>query len=244
MLLIPAIDLKDGRCVQLRQGAPASASIYSDDPPRMAGRWVDAGARRLHIVDLDGAFAGEPVHRGIIERIVQAAAGIPVQVGGGIRTIETARAYLDAGVGQVILGTRALEDPSFLRTVATEFPGRAVLGLDARNGRAATRGWTAGDGADVVKFAAGLGDIDLFAIVYTDIGRDGMLTGVDAAATRRMAEAAAVPIIASGGVHDLDDLRTLKELALGADRLLGVISGSALYEGTLDFTAGQKLLDG
>lgn len=244
MLLIPAIDLKDGRCVQLRQGVMASASIYSDDPPAMARRWVDAGARRLHVVDLDGAFAGAPVNRGLVEAIVHASAGVPVQVGGGIRTLEAARAYLDAGASQVIAGTRALEDQRFLSQLAAEFPGQTIFGLDARDGRAATRGWTAGNEVDAVAFAAGLDDVDLFAIVYTDIARDGMLAGVDAAATRRMVEATRVPIIASGGVRNLDDLRALKALGLGANRLLGVISGSALYQGTLDFVVGQRLLDG
>ena len=244
MLLIPAIDLKDGRCVQLRQGVMASASVYSDDPPNMARHWRDAGARRLHVVDLDGAFAGEPVNRHLVGAIVRVMDGIPVQIGGGIRDIATARAYLDIGASQVIAGTRAMEDPDFLRSLATEFPHQAILGLDAKDGRAATRGWTTTSNVDAVRFATALRGIDLFAIVYTDIARDGMLTGVNAAATQRLAEAAHVPVIASGGVKNLDDLRTLKTLGLDSTRLLGAISGSALYEGTLDFAAGQQLLDG
>ena len=244
MLLIPAIDLKDGRCVQLRQGVMASASVYSDDPPSMAQHWRDAGARRLHVVDLDGAFAGEPVNRYLVEAIVRAMDGIPVQIGGGIRDIATARAYLEIGASQVIAGTRAMEDPDFLRSLATEFPHQAILGLDAKDGRAATRGWTTTSDVDAVRFATALRGIDLFAIVYTDIARDGMLTGVNAAATQRVAEAAHVPVIASGGVKNLDDLRTLKTLGLDSTRLLGAISGSALYEGTLDFATGQQLLDG
>ena len=243
MLLIPAIDLKRGQCVQLRQGAMASASTYSDDPPGMAKRWQDAGARRLHVVDLDGAFAGEPVNRQHVEDIVAAVPDLPVQVGGGIRSAEAASAYLDAGAEQVIAGTRALEDADFLRTLAERFPGQVILGLDARDGRISTRGWTARSDVDAMTFAVGLHDVDLFAIVYTDIARDGMLSGVNAAATQRLAEAAAAPVIASGGVKNLDDLRTLKALGLPARRLLGAISGSALYEGTLDFQAGQRLLD-
>ena len=242
MLLIPAIDLKDGRCVQLRQGVMDSATIYSDDPVAMARHWLASGARRLHVVDLDGAFAGRPVNRDLVGRIAAAAGDVPVQVGGGIRSLETARAYLDVGVSQVITGTRAIEDPVFLGTLAEAFPGRIVLGLDARDGRLATRGWAALNEVDAVAFAAALTD-ELFAIVYTDVGRDGMLAGVNLAATESIARAANVPIIASGGVGSLDDLRALDELGFGEDRLLGAISGSALYEGTLDFVAAQRLLD-
>ena len=242
MLLIPAIDLKDGQCVQLRQGAMATASIYSNDPAGMARRWRDAGARRLHVVDLDGAFAGEPVHRQQVEAIVAAVPDVPVQIGGGIRTMEAAAAYLDGGAKQVIAGTRALEDADFLPTLAGQFPGQVILGLDARNGRIATRGWTAGSEVDALAFAAGLEGLDLFAIVYTDIARDGMLSGVNAQATERLAEVSPVPVIASGGVKNLDDLRALKALGLPPARLLGAISGSALYEGMLDFQAGQQLL--
>ena len=229
--------------MQLRQGVMSSASVYSDDPPSMAKRWLDAGARRLHVVDLDGAFAGEPVNRRLVELIVRAVDGMPVQIGGGIRDLDTARIYLEAGASQVIAGTAAMEDPDFLEALAADFPGQAILGLDAKDGRAATRGWTTASDVDAVAFAAGLGEMDLFAIVYTDIARDGMLSGVNAAATERMAAAAHMPVVASGGVRNLDDLRALKALGLGPTRLLGAISGSALYEGTLDFAAGQRLLD-
>ena len=243
MLLIPAIDLKGGQCVQLRQGAMGSASIYSDDPPGMAKRWQDVGARRLHVVDLDGAFAGEPVHAEQVAAIIAAVPNLPVQIGGGIRSVEAARAYLNAGASQVIAGTRALEDAHFLCTLVGRFPGRVILGLDAREGRIATRGWTAGGDADALAFAAGLDRLELFAIVYTDIARDGMLSGVNAQATQQLAQVAPVPVIASGGVKNLDDLRALKALGLPPRRLLGAISGSALYERTLDFEAGQRLLD-
>ena len=240
MLLIPAIDLKAGQCVRLRQGAPDSAAVYSDDPAGTAKRWLDAGAKRLHVVDLDGAFAGRPVNAGTVEAIVAAAGEVPVQVGGGIRDSETARTYLDAGASQVIVGTRAVEDPPFLRTLAKRWPERIMLGVDAKNGKAATRGWSAVSGTDAVELVGNLGEIGIFAIIYTDIARDGMLSGPNTEATRQVAEAALVPVIASGGVKDLDDLRALKTLR--AD-LLGAISGAALYQGTLDFRAGQRLLN-
>ena len=241
MLLIPAIDLKDGLCVQLRQGIMASATVYSADPGAMATHWVEAGARRLHVVDLDGAFAGTPINRAPVRRIVEAAGTVPVQVGGGIRDLETARSYLELGVSQIITGTSAVEDPDFLATLAATFPGRVILGLDARDGRLATRGWATVNEVDAVAFARAV-TAELFAIVYTDIGRDGRLAGVNVAATRRMALAAPVPIIASGGVRSLDDLRAILDLGLGPDRILGAISGSALYEGTLDFEVAQRWL--
>lgn len=241
MLLIPAIDLKDGRCVQLRQGIMESATVYSSDPAAVARHWVEAGARRLHVVDLDGAFAGQPVNRDPVRRIVAAAGAVPVQLGGGIRDLETARSYLGAGVSQVVTGTAAIEDPAFLTALAATFPGRVVLGLDVRDGRLATRGWAAVNEVDAVAFAAAL-TVELFAIIYTDVRRDGMLVGVDTAATERMAMAAQAPIIASGGVGSLGDLRALDALALG-DRLLGAISGSALYEGKLDFAEAARWLE-
>ena len=242
MLLIPAIDLKDGQCVQLRQGIMESATVYSADPGAMARHWVDAGARRLHVVDLDGAFNGIPVNREPVRRIVEAAGAVPVQVGGGIRALETARSYLDVGVSQVIAGTAAIEDPDFLPTLAAAFPGQVILGLDARDGRLATRGWATVNEVDAVAFAGAVKE-ELFAIVYTDVGRDGMLAGVNVAATQRIAMAAHVPVIASGGVRSLDDLRALLALGLGRDRILGAISGSALYEGKLDFEVARRWLE-
>ena len=242
MLLIPAIDLKDGQCVQLRQGIMESATVYSADPGAMARHWVEAGARRLHVVDLDGAFAGRPVNRAAVRRIVETAGTVPVQVGGGIRDLETAQGYLDVGVSQVITGTSAIENPDFLATLADAFPGRVVLGLDARDGRLATRGWGTVSEVDAVAFA-GAATAELFAIVYTDVRRDGMLAGVNVDATRRVALAAHVPVIASGGVRSLEDLRAIHELGLGPDRILGAISGSALYEGKLDFKVARRWLE-
>ena len=242
MLLIPAIDLKGGRCVQLRQGVMDSATEYSDDPPDMARRWLDLGARRLHVVDLDGAFAGRPVNQRWVEAIVRAAGDVPVQVGGGVRAAQAALAYLEAGASQVIVGTRAVEEPGFLGALAERWPGKIILGLDARYGKAATRGWTETSGAGDVELVGALAEVDVFAVVYTDIVRDGTLRGVNVDAMRRLAAVSPVPVIASGGVRNLADLRALK--ALGDDLLLGAISGSALYEGTLDFSAGQGILNG
>ena len=244
MIVIPAIDIQGGRCVQLRQGVKNSASVYGDDPAAMARRWVDAGARRLHVVDLDGAFAGEPVNAALVAGVVRAAGDVPVQVGGGIRSLEAADKLLSLGVAQVILGTRAITEPQFLREAAQRFPGRVILGLDARAGRAATAGWDETTAVDAVEFAAGVADLALFAIVFTDIERDGMLSGVNAVATAAVANAAGTPVIASGGVRDLDDIQRLRDLGLKEDALLGVIAGSALYEGTLDLESAQRLAAG
>ncbi len=244
MIVIPAIDIQGGRCVQLRQGVKDSASVYGDDPAAMARRWVDAGARRLHVVDLDGAFAGEPVNAALVAGVVRAAGDVPVQVGGGIRSLEAADKLLSLGVAQVILGTRAITEPQFLREAAQRFPGRVILGLDARAGRAATAGWDETTALDAVEFAAGVADLALFAIVFTDIERDGMLSGVNAVATAAVANAAGTPVIASGGVRDLDDIQRLRDLGLKEDALLGVIAGSALYEGTLDLEPAQRLAAG
>lgn len=244
MIVIPAIDIQGGRCVQLRQGVKNSASVYGDDPAAMARRWVDAGARRLHVVDLDGAFAGEPVNAALVAGVVRAAGDVPVQVGGGIRSLEAADKLLSLGVAQVILGTRAITEPQFLREAAQRFPGRVMLGLDARAGRAATAGWDETTAVDAVEFAAGVADLALFAIVFTDIERDGMLSGVNAVATAAVANAAGTPVIASGGVRDLDDIQHLRDLGLKEDALLGVIAGSALYEGTLDLESAQRLAAG
>ena len=244
MLLIPAIDLKDGKCVRLQQGRMADATVFSDDPVAMARRWVAEGARRLHLVDLDGAFAGEPRNRALVEEIAAAVGDVPVQIGGGIRDTATIAAYLDAGISHAILGTRAVAEPAFLRTAAHEFPGQLILGLDARDGRLALAGWDETSAIDAIEFARETSDLDLAAIVYTDIARDGMLTGVNVDATLALAEATRVPVIASGGVAKLEDIARLKATFAGSSAtLLGAITGRAIYAGTLEFRAGQALFD-
>ncbi len=244
MLLIPAIDLKEGRCVRLQQGRMQDATVYSDDPVAMAERWAESGCRRLHIVDLDGAFAGRPKNRDLIARMVDAVPGIPVQIGGGIRSPDTARAYFDAGVEAVIVGTSAVQDAGFLPLLAETFPGRVLFGLDARNGKAATEGWDTTSGQSALDLATRAGTLDLAGIVYTDIERDGMLSGLNVEATLELAGATSLPVIASGGLNDVDDLARLKAADDAAGRtLLGAITGRALYAETLDFRAGQALLD-
>ena len=245
MLLIPAIDLKQGKCVRLRQGRMDDATVFSDDPVAMAAHWSAAGGRRLHIVDLDGAFAGEPVNRALIERMVVAMGDKPVQVGGGIRTREIVDAYIDAGVAAVIIGTRAVEDPEFLQEVALAYPGQVILGLDARNGMVATDGWDKTSAVRAVDIATAAAQLPLAGIVYTDIDRDGMMSGLNVEATLELACACGLPVIASGGVTALDDLARLKQaFAQCPELLLGAITGRAIYEGTLDLAAGQALLDG
>jgi phosphoribosylformimino-5-aminoimidazole carboxamide ribotide isomerase len=241
MLVIPAIDLKDGKCVRLRQGRMDDDTVFSDDPVAVAGRWVKAGARRLHIVDLNGAFEGKPVNGEVIEAIVKAYPNLPIQVGGGIRDEDTIQAYLDSGVRWVILGTKAVNAPHFVSDVCAEFPSHIIVGLDARNGKVAIDGWSKMSGHDVVDLAKKFQDDGVDAIVYTDIGRDGMLTGVNVEATRRLADSITIPVIASGGITNLDDIRKLCEVADSG--IIGAITGRAIYEGTLDFTAAQKLAD-
>jgi phosphoribosylformimino-5-aminoimidazole carboxamide ribotide isomerase len=242
MLLIPAIDLKEGRCVRLKQGRMADADVFSDDPVAMALHWMRLGCQRLHIVDLDGAFAGEPRNRDLIAAMVAAVDGIPVQIGGGIRSLEVAAAYLEAGAASVIVGTRAVEEPRFLEQLCAAHPGRVMLGLDARSGVVATAGWDVASGRNLLDLARAAGRLALEAIVYTDIDRDGMLTGVDLEATLEVARASNRPVIASGGVADLDDVRRLKEVARAQPGLLlGAITGRALYAGTLDLVAANRL---
>jgi len=241
MLVIPAIDLKDGKCVRLRQGRMDDDTVFSDDPLAIAERWVKAGARRLHIVDLNGAFEGKPVNGEVIEAIVKAHPDLPVQVGGGIRDEDTIQAYLDVGVRWVILGTKAVNAPHFVSDVCAEFPSHIIVGLDAKNGKVAIDGWSKMSGHDVVDLAKKYQDDGVDAIVYTDIGRDGMLTGVNVEATKRLADSISIPVIASGGITNLDDIRKLCEVADSG--IIGAITGRAIYEGTLDFAAAQKLAD-
>ena len=244
MLLIPAIDLKDGQCVRLKQGRMSDATRYSDDPGAMAGHWLEAGCRRLHVVDLDAAFAGEPRNQDCIADIVRRAGEVPVQVGGGIRSLDTAAAYFAAGVAAVIVGTAAVRDFDFLKGLAERFPGQVLFGLDARGERAATDGWDVTTDATVLELAQAADALPLAGIVYTDIDRDGMQSGINAAATLRLAAALSTPVIASGGLNDLHDLAALKAADEQAGSLLlGAITGRAIYVGTLDFGRGQALLD-
>ncbi len=241
LLVIPAIDIKDGKCVRLRQGRMNDVTVFSDDPVAMARRWVESGARRLHIVDLNGAQAGRPVNAAVVGAIAEAFPEVPIQVGGGIRDEDTIQAYLDAGVRYVILGTKAVNAPHFVSDVCAEFPGHIIVGLDARDGRVAIDGWSKLSGHDVIDLAKRYQDQGVEAIVYTDIGRDGMLAGVNVEATVRLASAISIPVIASGGITSLDDIRRLCEVE--DQGVIGAITGRALYEGTLDLAAAQKLAD-
>jgi phosphoribosylformimino-5-aminoimidazole carboxamide ribotide isomerase len=244
VLLIPAIDLKDGQCVRLRQGRMDDSTVFSSDPVAMAAHWKDQGARRLHIVDLDGAFAGVPRNGSLIREMVAIMGDVPVQVGGGIRSEAIIEAYLDAGVQGLILGTKAVNEPDFLQAMALAYPSKIRLGLDARSGVVATEGWDKETGIQALDFVRDLSELPLAGIVYTDIDRDGMMQGLNIASTLALARAAQLPVIASGGVTELADLQALKE-AFAEDTMLlmGAITGRAIYEGTLDVAAGQALLD-
>ncbi|MCR9260006.1 MAG: 1-(5-phosphoribosyl)-5-[(5-phosphoribosylamino)methylideneamino]imidazole-4-carboxamide isomerase [Pseudomonadaceae bacterium] len=245
MLLIPAIDLKEGQCVRLRQGRMDDATVFSKDPVAMAAHWREQGARRLHIVDLDGAFAGEPRNRSLIEQMVAVMDGIPVQVGGGIRSIEVVEAYVAAGVSGVIVGTKAIQEPEFLMQAAKTFPAKIWFGLDARNGLVATEGWDQTSSLKAVDLAQQAAQWPVAGVVYTDIERDGMMSGLNIEATLTLALASNLPVVASGGVTTLSDLEALKQAFTGHESLLfGAITGRAIYEGTLDVAAGQALLDG
>jgi len=239
MLLIPAIDIKDGRCVRLRQGNMADETLFDSDPMSAAARWVEQGAQRLHIVDLDGAVAGTPVNAAVIRAIAERYPNVPLQVGGGIRDEDTVQAYLDAGVQFVIIGTRAVNEPHFVSDLCGEFPGHVIVGLDAREGLIATDGWSKLSGHDVIDMAQHFENDGVVAIVYTDIERDGMLSGVNIEATARLAESIRIPVIASGGVRDLDDIHRL--VAVQDSGIEAAITGRAIYEGTLDFRQGQKI---
>jgi phosphoribosylformimino-5-aminoimidazole carboxamide ribotide isomerase len=241
MLLIPAIDLKDGKCVRLRQGRMDDDTVFSDNPVDMAGRWVGAGARRLHLVDLNGAFAGEPVNGGVIQAIAAAYPDLPIQVGGGIRDEQTIEAYLKAGVGYCIIGTQAVKEPAFVARACQAFPGHVIVGLDAKDGQVAIKGWAEITEHRVTDLARRFEDDGVSAIVYTDIGRDGMMTGCNVEATAALANAIRIPVVASGGITNLDDIRAL--CAADTENIMGAITGRAIYEGTLDFAAGQRLAD-
>ncbi|MEK6788957.1 MAG: 1-(5-phosphoribosyl)-5-[(5-phosphoribosylamino)methylideneamino]imidazole-4-carboxamide isomerase [Pseudomonadota bacterium] len=241
MLIIPAIDLKDGACVRLKQGRMEDDTVFSDDPIGVAAQWVAQGARRLHLVDLNGAFAGEPVNGEIVRAIATRWPQLPVQIGGGIRSLETIEAYVRAGVSYVILGTKAVKEPSFVREACQAFPGRVIVGIDAKDGWVATDGWAEVSSVQAVDLARQFKADGISAIVYTDIARDGMMQGVNVEATAKLARDSGLPIIASGGVTNLDDIRGL--LRVRGDGVIGTITGRAIYEGTLDLAEAQALAD-
>ncbi len=241
MLLIPAIDLKNGQCVRLRQGRMDDDTVFGDDPVAMATRWVEAGARRLHLVDLDGAFAGKPVNAGVIGAIAKKYPELPIQVGGGIRNADTVAAYLDAGVSYAIIGTQAVRDPSFVTEVCKRFSGHIIVGLDANNGNVAVEGWAEASNVNAIELAKKFEGDGVAAIVYTDISRDGMMQGVNLEATQQLAEAIDIPVIASGGVTNMDDIRGLIEVRESG--IMGAIIGRAIYEGSIDLAEAQALSD-
>jgi phosphoribosylformimino-5-aminoimidazole carboxamide ribotide isomerase len=243
MLLIPAIDLKDGRCVRLKQGDMADATIFSEDPAQMARQWVDKGASRIHLVDLNGAIAGKPKNQAAIRSIIkEVGSEVEVQLGGGIRDLDTVERYLDSGLRYIIIGTAAVKNPGFLHDACGAFPGHIIVGLDAKGGKVATDGWSKLTGHEVLDLSRKYEDLGVEAIIYTDIGRDGMLSGVNIEATVELARQVNIPIIASGGVTDLGDIEKLLEVE--DEGIVGCILGRAIYEGTLDFEAALDLCDG
>ncbi|MEZ5642359.1 MAG: 1-(5-phosphoribosyl)-5-[(5-phosphoribosylamino)methylideneamino]imidazole-4-carboxamide isomerase [Burkholderiaceae bacterium] len=242
MLLIPAIDLKDGHCVRLIQGDMDQATTFGEDPAAMAARWLEAGARRLHLVDLNGAFAGKPQNLAAVKAILaEVGDEIPVQLGGGIRDLDTIEQYIDAGISYVIIGTAAVKNPGFLRDACTAFGGHIIVGLDAKDGKVATDGWSKLTGHEVVDLAQKFQDWGVESIIYTDIGRDGMLTGINVDATVKLAQALTIPVIASGGLAGIADIEAL--CAVEDEGVEGVICGRAIYSGALDFAKAQERAD-
>ncbi len=243
MLIIPAIDLKDGRCVRLKQGDMASAKVFSEDPVAMAKHWAGEGARRLHIVDLNGAVAGRPKNEKVIRDMIAAVGDrMPIELGGGIRDLDTIESYLDAGVTYVVIGTAAVKNPGFLSDACYAFPGRVIAGLDAKDGKVAVEGWSKMTGHDVVDLAKKFEEYGIEALVYTDIGRDGMMTGINIEATLKLAKAIKTPIIASGGLNSVKDVQAVCA-SLAPEGVIGAIAGRALYEGKLDLKKAQEAAD-
>lgn len=242
MLVIPAIDLKDGKCVRLRQGRMDDDTVFSDDPLAVARRWVDAGAQRLHLVDLNGAFAGKPVNEAVIRKIATEFPDLDIQVGGGIRDDETIELYLTMGVRYVILGTSAVNTPHFVADVCREFPGHIIVGLDAKNGKVAIDGWSKLSHHDVLDLAQHFERDGVEAIIYTDISRDGMMSGVNVESTVALARPLRIPVIASGGIRDINDIRALR--AVQDEGVAGAVVGRSLYEGTLDFAEALRVAAG
>jgi phosphoribosylformimino-5-aminoimidazole carboxamide ribotide isomerase len=242
MVIIPAIDIKEGRCVRLRQGDMQSETVFSEDPVAMARHWHALGARRLHVVDLNGATAGKPRNEGVIKQLLKAVGEeLPVQLGGGIRDLDTIEKYLDYGVTYVIIGTAAVKNPGFLQDACTAFSGHIIVALDAKDGKVAVEGWSKMTGHDVIDLARKFEDYGVEAIIYTDIGRDGMLSGVNIDATVKLARELRVPVIASGGLTSLVDVEAL--CAVESEGITGVVTGRAVYEGTIDFRKAQETAD-
>ena len=250
MLLIPAIDLKDGHCVRLKQGDMDQATVFSEDPAEMALHWLQQGARRLHLVDLNGAFAGKPKNESAVKSIIKMVQQyaedndieeIPIQLGGGIRDLDTIDRYLNNGLSYIIIGTAAVKSPGFLHDACSAFPGQIIVGLDAKDGKVATDGWSKLSGHEVIDLAKKFEGYGVESIVYTDIGRDGMMGGVNIEATVRLAQAVSIPIIASGGVHNLADVEAL--CAVQDEGIEAVICGRSIYEGTLDLLTAQDRAD-
>lgn len=240
MLIIPAIDIKDGHCVRLEQGDMQRATTFSQNAGDTARQWKDLGCERLHVVDLNGAFAGKPKNEAAIKQIISVMGDdVPLQLGGGIRDLDTIERYLDDGVTYIVIGTAAVKNPGFLHEACDAFPGHIIVALDAKDGKVATDGWSKLSGHDVVDLAKRFQDYGVEAVLYTDIGRDGMMTGVNVDATVKLAQALTVPVIASGGLNGLDDVKRLK--AVEAEGIMGVIAGRAIYEGTLDFKAAMAV---
>lgn len=241
MLVIPAIDLKDGHCVRLKQGRMDDDTVFSTQPVEVAAQWRDQGARRLHLVDLDGAFAGKPKNAEVVHAICSSYPELPVQIGGGIRNIDTAKAYIDAGVSWVIIGTQAVKEPAFVAELCNACAGQVIVGLDAKDGMVATEGWAELSNVSAIALAKQFEDTGVSAIVYTDISRDGMMQGVNVEQTAALADAINIPVIASGGVTNQSDIDALvKEAGRG---VTGTIVGRAIYEGTLDLASAQRIAD-
>ena len=241
MIIIPAIDLKDGQCVRLRKGVMDETTVFSNNPTEMASKWVDEGARRLHLVDLNGAFEGKPINEDCIKEITRTFPKLPVQIGGGIRDLKTASAYIDAGINYLIIGTMAVKNPDFVKELCLEFPSKIIVGLDANNGFVATDGWAEQTNINVLDLAKKYEQYGVSSIVYTDIARDGMMQGVNVEATANLADKTSIPIIASGGVTNLDDIAALLKKAHYG--IIGAVTGRAIYEGQLNFRDAQAMSD-
>lgn len=241
MIIIPAIDLKDGQCVRLRQGLMEDVTVFSDSPIEMAAQWVEQGARRLHLVDLNGASEGKPINAKSVTEITQAFPDLPVQIGGGIRSMQIANTYIEAGISYLIIGTMAVTNPEFISELCRQFPDKVIVGLDANDGLVATKGWVQQTDLNVVDLSKKFEQDGVSAIVYTDIARDGMMQGVNVEATVHLAKQTSIPIIASGGITNMEDISGL--LVEAHSGIMGAITGRAIYEGTLDFKQAQQLCD-